>query len=92
MRDKLSIALSAPTKAKATASIRKFFAEELDQEIGDLKAMLVLDYILAEHGPTIYNQALADARAFLEERVADVEGLGFAQEFPSLKAPKRSTS
>ena len=54
--------------------------------------MLVLDYILAEHGPTIYNQALADARAFLEERVADVEGLGFAQEFPSLKAPKRSTS
>ena len=92
MRDKLSIALSAPTRAKATASIRKFFAEELDHEIGDLKAMLVLDYILAEHGPTIYNQALADSRAFLEERVADVEGLGFTQEFPSLNAAKRSTS
>jgi len=57
---------------------------------GDLKAILVLDYILAEHGPTIYNQALADARTFMEERAADVEGLGFDREFPSLNAPKRS--
>jgi len=89
MRDKSSIELPDPTRQKAVASIKRFFAEQLDDDIGDLKAMLVLDYILAEHGPTIYNLALADARGFVEERAADVEGLGFPQEYPSLNAPKR---
>ena len=90
MRDKSSITLSDPARSKAIASIKRFFVEQLDQDIGDLKAMLVLDYILGEHGPSIYNQALADARAFMEERAADVEGLGFEREFPSLNVPKRS--
>jgi len=90
MRDKSAVTLSDPARSKAIASIKRFFVEQMDEEIGDLKAMLVLDYILAEHGPAIYNLALADARAFVEERAADVEGLGFAQEFPSLSAPRRA--
>jgi uncharacterized protein (DUF2164 family) len=90
MRDKSALTLSDPARSKAVMSIKRFFTEQLDQDVGDLKAMLVLDYILAEHGPTIYNQALADARAFMEERAADVEGLGFQQEYPALNAPKRS--
>lgn len=91
MRDsKISVTLPAAARPTAVASIKRFFVEQLDEEIGDLKAMLILDYILAEHGPSIYNQALADARAFLEERAADIEGLGFPHEFPSMNAPKRS--
>jgi len=92
MRDKSSITLPDATRQKAVSSIKRFFVEQLDEEIGDLKAMLVLDYILTEHGPTIYNQALADARGFIEQRAADVEGLGFPQEFPSLNTPKRPKS
>ena len=90
MRDKSSLSLPDPAKKQALASIKRFFTEQLDDEIGDLKAALVLDYILAEHGPSIYNLALADARAFVEERAADVEGLGYPQEFPSLNVPKRT--
>ena len=84
------ISLPDPVKKQAVASIKRFFGEQLDEDIGDLKAALVLDYILSEHGPTIYNQALADARVFMEERAADVEGLGFRQEYPSLNVPQRS--
>ena len=89
MRDK-SLQLPDASKKLAVASIKRFFTEQLDQEIGDLKAMLVLDYILAEHGPSIYNLGLADARAFIEERAADVEGLGYPHEYPSVNAPKKS--
>jgi len=55
-------------------SIKRYFEENLDTEIGDLKAKLLLDYVLREIGPTIYNQAVADAQAHLSERVADLEG------------------
>ena len=89
MRD-TSLSLPDASKKLALASIKRFFTEQLDQEIGDLKAMLVLDYILAEHGPAIYNLALGDARAFIEERAGDVEGLGYPQEYPSVNAPKKS--
>ena len=88
MRDK-SLGLPDASKKLAVASIKRFFTEQLGQEIGDLKAMLVLDYILAEHGPAIYNLGLADARAFIEERAADVEGLGYPHEYPSVNAPKK---
>ena len=90
MRDKSTLSLPDPVRKRAVASIKQFFAEQLDDEIGDLKATLVLDYILSEHAPTIYNRALADARAYIEERAADVEGLGYPQEFPLLNAPKRT--
>ncbi|MEP6783124.1 MAG: DUF2164 domain-containing protein [Acidobacteriota bacterium] len=77
MRDKSQITISAAARKQAIASIKHFVADTLDQDIGDLKARLILDYILKEHGPTTYNQALADARKFIEERASDLEGLGF---------------
>lgn len=36
----------------------------------DLKAGLLFDYVLKELDPTVYNQAIADARAFFEQRTA----------------------
>ena len=71
------------------ASIRRYFDENLELEIGDLKAELFLEYVLAEHGPTIYNQAIADARAFFEERAADLDALSYHAEFSYWDATKR---
>jgi uncharacterized protein (DUF2164 family) len=55
----------------------------MDEEIGDLKAALLLDFILAEVGPSVYNQAIADARAFYEERAGDLAAVCYREEFPS---------
>ncbi len=92
MRDTSSISIPDAARKQAIASIKHFVADTLDQEIGDLKAGLFLDYILKEHGPTIYNQALFDARTFMEERAADIEGMGYQPEFPLSAVPKRSKS
>jgi uncharacterized protein (DUF2164 family) len=72
MRTRAPISISNEAKTRAIASFRRYAAENLDAEIGDLKAVL-LDYVVAEIGPTIYNQAIADARAFIEERAADLD-------------------
>jgi uncharacterized protein (DUF2164 family) len=77
----MSLELPDQARAHSIASIKRYFAAELDQEIGDLKAGLVLDFMLKEIGPSIYNAAIADAQAFLRDRVADLDGACSAPEF-----------
>jgi uncharacterized protein (DUF2164 family) len=43
--------------------------------------MLVLEYILKECGPAIYNQAIADAQAYLHEKVTDLDSVLYKPEF-----------
>ncbi len=61
----------------------------MDEEIGELKAGLLVDFVAAELGPTIYNQAIADARTFFEERSADLAGVCYHAEFPLSAKRKR---
>jgi uncharacterized protein (DUF2164 family) len=82
MRDKPSLTIPDHARKQATVSIRQYFADELGQEIGDLKASLVLDYFLVELGPAVYNKAIADAKAFFDERSADLGALCHHEEFP----------
>jgi uncharacterized protein (DUF2164 family) len=77
----MAIKLSPETTKQLLASIKRYVAENLDQEIGDLKAGLLLDYCLKEIGPTIYNQAIADAQSYLQERVVDLESVCYQKEF-----------
>jgi uncharacterized protein (DUF2164 family) len=88
-RRKPSIEISDDARKRAIASIRRYFDETLESEIGDLKAEMVLDYVLAEHGPVIYNQAIADARAFFEERTADLDALSHHAEYTYWDSAKR---
>ena len=83
----MAIELSPETTKQLHASIKRYFAENLDQDIGDLKAGMLLNYCLKEIGPTIYNQAISDAQAYFQGRVADLEGVCYEKEF-TYWAPK----
>jgi hypothetical protein len=43
----------------------------LDEDAGDLKATLFLDFCLQEIAPSVYNRAIADAQAYFTGRVQD---------------------
>jgi uncharacterized protein (DUF2164 family) len=77
----MTIQVQAEKKKRILKSIKRYFAEELDQEIGDLKASLLLEFCLKEIGPTIYNDAISDAQAYFQDRVADLEGTCHEPEF-----------
>jgi uncharacterized protein (DUF2164 family) len=77
----MAIALPPETTKQVLASIKRYVAEHLEQEIGDLQAGLLLDYVLKEIGPSVYNQAIRDARSYLEDRVNDLEGVCYEKEF-----------
>jgi uncharacterized protein (DUF2164 family) len=83
MRNKPSIVLPEAARKQAIAALRQYFAANLDDENGDLKAGLLLDFILTELGPSVYNQGLADARGFFEERSNDLAAILSRDEFPS---------
>ena len=68
-------------KQKMIESIRQYFLEEMEEEIGDLKATLLLDFFMQEIGPSVYNKAIADATQYTQERAADMEGSCYEPEF-----------
>ena len=77
----MAIKLSQQDRQQAIESVKRYFAEHMEEQIGDLKATLLLDFCLAEIGPSIYNKAIADAQACLQERVGDLDGTCFEREF-----------
>ena len=77
----MTIELDKDTKKALVASIKRYFDENLDDDIGDLKASLLLEFCLKEIGPTIYNQAISDAETFLQDKVADLENGCWEAEF-----------
>lgn len=77
----MAIKLSKDSEKYLIGSIKRFFAESMEDEIGDLKAARVLEFCVKEIGPSIYNQAITDAQAYLQEKVADLGGARFEPEF-----------
>jgi uncharacterized protein (DUF2164 family) len=72
----------APDKLRQLqASVKRYIVENLDADAGDLKARLLLDFCLKEVGAVVYNQAIADAQAYMQGRVADLEAVCYADEF-----------
>ena len=70
----MPIKLSDDRRALLVADIQKYFSQELDEGIGDLKAGLVLDFFMKRLGPPVYNQAIRDARGFIQDKLVDLEG------------------
>lgn len=85
MRGKKLLSLPDPARQQAVAALQQYFTDNMDEPIGDLKAGLLLDFVLSELGPSIYNQAIADARLFFEERTADLAAICFHEEFPTAR-------
>jgi len=77
----MAITLSRDQSARLTASVRRFLSEQLDEEVGDMKARAFVDYALKEIGPLVYNQAVRDAERFMAERLGDLEATCYQKEF-----------
>jgi uncharacterized protein (DUF2164 family) len=78
----LAIKLAGESRARAIASIKRYFAEQMDDhEVGDLKADLLLGFFLQEIAPTVYNRAITDAQSYFQEKTADLEGSCYEPEF-----------
>jgi uncharacterized protein (DUF2164 family) len=89
----ITLELSKQARAAAIASIQRYFEENLPEPIGDLPAGLLLNFFLEDLAPVIYNQAISDAQTRLQQRLADLSGELYADEFqywPKVDARRKS--
>ncbi|MBL4646355.1 MAG: hypothetical protein COA52_06380 [Hyphomicrobiales bacterium] len=66
------VEFSKEDTAEMTRHIQRYFSTELDQEIGDLGAELLLEFFGEKIGAYFYNQGLHDAQAVLATKMDDV--------------------
>ena len=77
----MAIRIEADDRKRMVASIRRYFEQEMDEEIGDLQAGFLLDYFMKEIAPSVYNRAIGDAQTWMLGRVEDLEASLYEAEF-----------
>lgn len=79
----MAVRLSEEARKQALTSIRRYCAEnlELDMPVGDIQATGLLNFFLKEIAPSVYNGGVADAQAFLRDRLADLDATCYEPEF-----------
>jgi uncharacterized protein (DUF2164 family) len=58
-------------------SLKKYFAAEMDQDLSELRARLLVDYFFKEIAPLAYNQGVKDAEAFFRNKLEDLSATCF---------------
>jgi uncharacterized protein (DUF2164 family) len=86
----MTIEISSDATKQAIGSLQRYFSENMDEPIGDLAAGVMLSFILKEIGPVVYNQAVADVQARLQERVAELDVEVYEEEFSYWSSRKAS--
>jgi uncharacterized protein (DUF2164 family) len=84
----MTIELTKEAKQTAFESLQKYFAEHLEQSLGNLAGGALLNFVLEEIGLSIYNQGVADAQQRMQERLSELDYEIHADEFPYWRRPK----
>jgi len=67
-----TIEFTREQKHVIVSKIKRYFREELDQDIGTFEAEFLFEFFLKELGVHFYNRGLHDAQAILQKRLDSV--------------------
>jgi uncharacterized protein (DUF2164 family) len=68
------IKLTDERRERVLNAATKFFAENFDEELSEFRREVLLDFFIKELGAPVYNQAIQDVRAAMQEKLQDLEG------------------
>ena len=77
----MTIELTKEAKQTALESLQKYFEENLEQSLGNLAGNALLNFIVEEIGPSIYNKGVADAQERMQLRIGELDYEVHADEF-----------
>jgi uncharacterized protein (DUF2164 family) len=72
VKDKDKFKLTKEQREDMISSIKTYFLEEREEELGDLAANLMLNFIIEELAPEFYNKGVYDSYKYMSDRVEDV--------------------
>jgi uncharacterized protein (DUF2164 family) len=77
----MTIEIAKDKRTEIIASIQRYFEKEMEEKIGNITAGALLDFMLDELGPIVYNKAVADVQQSLQARVMEVDMEVYEDEF-----------
>lgn len=78
-----TIEFNESEKAEIVDKIKRYFQQELDQDIAQFDAEFLLDFFSEEVGAYHYNRGLYDARKVLEEKLESITDAFYEIEKPT---------
>jgi uncharacterized protein (DUF2164 family) len=70
----MRIQITDERRTRLLAALKGYFAGNFDEPLSDFRAEGLLDFFVRELGPPVYNQAIRDAQAFIQDKLTDLEG------------------
>jgi uncharacterized protein (DUF2164 family) len=76
----MAIELADERREQLIQAVQGFWMEEFDEEVSPFRAEQLVDFFLRALGPQVYNQAVQDARGFMQRELDDLDGEVYASE------------
>jgi uncharacterized protein (DUF2164 family) len=73
----MSLELNKEDLPAIVASLQRYFREELDTELSEMRAKFLLDYFQKEIAPFAYNRGVTDAERYFRTKVEDLSATCF---------------
>ncbi|AJA47092.1 hypothetical protein CPAST_c09920 [Clostridium pasteurianum DSM 525 = ATCC 6013] len=70
--DKNKIKLTNEKREEMISAIKNYFLNEREEEIGDLAAGLILNFVIEELAQEFYNQGVFDSYKYMNDRIEDL--------------------
>jgi len=74
--------LSKERQAQITKAAIDFYKSEFDEELSEFRAASLVEFLAQQIGPSLYNQAIQDARQFMAEKLDDLDAQFYETEDP----------
>jgi uncharacterized protein (DUF2164 family) len=72
MKNKNKFNLTKEQREGMVSAIKIYFIEEREEEIGDLAANIMLNFIIEKLAPKFYNIGVYDSYKYMSDRVEDL--------------------
>ena len=76
----IPVKLPREDKERIAHSVIAYFEQERSESIGQLGAEQLVEFMLKELAPYVYNKAISDARLLLNEKLSQIEDELYAME------------
>lgn len=70
----MALQLSEERRTQLMRQLEGFFLEEFDETLSAFRAGQLLDFVLDTVAPHVYNQAVQDARVFMQRKLDELDG------------------
>lgn len=69
----MSVKLTKEQREKTIRDIKYYYSKEREEELTNLAAELLLDFILKDIAPMIYNEGLKDSKVWFTNKLMDLD-------------------